>query len=268
MNKLNTEEIEEVEQTHAETTENISIPPTPSLEDMLKAGVHFGHRTSKWHPRMGPYIYTSKNNVHVLNLELTQQKLEAAARFVKDLASKGKTILFVGTKKQVAPLIIKYATQCGMPYIATRWIGGLFTNFNVVAASARKLTKLKRQRDTGELTKYTKKERLDFDREITELTEMVGGIEKLMKLPDAVFVVDLKQEKTAVREAARIGLPLVAICDTNVDPQPVTHPIPANDDAIKAVDLIVSYISTSIIEGNNEHAAVGDSAPNDDNLVT
>jgi small subunit ribosomal protein S2 len=222
---------------------------TPELLDMLKAGVHFGHKTSKWHPNMRPFIFTTKQDVHIINLEATQNYLQKAAEVAKQLAQQGKTILFIGAKRQAAPLVQKYAEECGMPFVSNRWLGGTLTNFKHVSNVPRKLTRLKKDRETGDLKKYTKKEQLEFDREIDRLQILVGGVESLMKLPDAVFIVDLVKEKTALHEAQQMGIPVIAICDTNADPVAVEYPIPANDDAVKAIDFILSYMSQAINEG-------------------
>src|SRR3989339_905835 len=222
---------------------------TPTLLEMLKAGVHFGHRSSKWHPHMEPYIFTTKKNVHIIDLESTQQKLAESVNVVRDLTAQGKIILFVGTKPQAQAIIKKYASACGMPYTVNRWIGGMLTNFRHMSTVTRKLTSLKQQRETGELKKYTKKEQLEFDREIERLEEMVGGIEHMTKLPDMVFIVDLSKEKTALREALQIQIPILAMCDTNVDPKSVDYPIPSNDDAVKSIELIVRSIAEAVEEG-------------------
>lgn len=222
---------------------------TPTLIELFKAGAHFGHKSSKWHPNMGPYIFTTKNNVHIINLEETQKKLEEALNVLKELGSTGKTVLFVGTKRQAAALVEKYAKACNMPYISTRWLGGMLTNFKTVSSIPRKLTKLKRQREAGELKKYTKKERLGIDREIDKMEHLVGGIEQLEKLPDALFIVDLKEEKTALREVLQLGIPIIAICDTNVNPTDIDYPIPANDDATRSLELIIRLVSEAIQEG-------------------
>lgn len=221
----------------------------PTLLEMLKSGVHFGHRTSKWHPNMAPFIFTTKQNVHIINLEETEKKLAEATQVMRDMAQRGKTILFIGTKRQAAPIVEKYAKECGMPYISTRWLGGMLTNFKHVAGVARTLTKLKTQRETGELKKYTKKEQLEFDREIERLEKIVGGIEQLFKMPDAVFIVDLKEEKTALRESQQMNVPVIAMCDTNVDPRAVDYAIPSNDDAVKSIELIVSTVADAIMDG-------------------
>ncbi len=221
----------------------------PTLVEMLKCGVHFGHRTSKRHPGMEPYIFGEKDGVHILNLEQTQEQLKTALATATELAATGKTILFVGTKRQAAALVKKYAQSCEMPYVDSRWLGGQLTNFKNVIAVPQKLTQLKADREKGALEKYTKKEQLDFDREIERLELLVGGLETLAKLPDAIFVVDLREEKTAVREANQLGIPVMAICDTNVDPSQVAHVIPANDDAIKSIDLILGLMAGAINEG-------------------
>lgn len=222
---------------------------TPQLTDMLKSGVHFGHKTSKWHPNMAPYIFTTKQDVHIINLESTAQKLEEAMKYVHELAAQNKTVLLVGSKYQAAPIIEKYSKEAGMPFVMHRWLGGTLTNFKTISSVARKLSKLKQQRDTGELKKYTKKEQLEFDREIERLEVIVGGIETLFALPDAVFIVDLKEEKTALREARQMKIPVIAMCDTNVDPRKTEYPIPANDDAVKSIELIVSSLAQAMVEG-------------------
>ncbi|MFH0818601.1 MAG: 30S ribosomal protein S2 [Patescibacteria group bacterium] len=219
-----------------------------SLSEMLKCGIHFGHRKSKRHPKMCPFIFTTKQNISIIDLEKTKEQLEEALKVVKDLASQGRSVLFVGTKRQAKEIIKKYATACNMPYVVETWIGGLFTNFSNVVKLSRKLTRLKKERDTGELKKYTKKEQLNFLREIVKLDKVVGGIEGMTKLPDAIFVVDVKKEKTAVREATRRGIPIIAMCDTNVNPDPITYPIPANEDAVKSIEYITKAVAETITE--------------------
>lgn len=227
----------------------------PSLLEMLKAGVHFGHQTSKRHPHMEPYIYTSRQNVSIINLEETERQLKMAADYARELVAQGKTILFVGTKKQASALVQKYALECGMPYVTNRWLGGLLTNFQNVIGVPRKLVLLRQQTESGELKKYTKKEQLEFSREIERLDHIVGGLVTLQQLPDAVFIIDLKEEKTALREANQLHIPVIAMCDTNTDPMKVQYPISANDDAIKSIDLVVSVISTAVTEGAQQSAA-------------
>lgn len=221
----------------------------PSVVDMLKSGVHFGHRTSRWHPYMAPFIFGVRQNVHIINLEETEAHLKDAATVLKQMASEGKTILFVGTKRQASHIVKQYAEMCGMPYVNNRWLGGLLTNFKNVSTGARTLTRLKMQKETGELKKYTKKEQLEFDRQIEKLQKLVGGIEKLYKMPDAVFIVDLNEEKTALNEAIQMKVPVFAMCDTNVNPRLIDHPIPANDDAVKSIELITKTVAEAVAEG-------------------
>lgn len=218
----------------------------PDLLTMLKAGVHFGHQHSKRHPRMEQYIFTSKSGFHIIDLEQTQVLLKTALEFVTTLVSNGGTILFLGTKKQAQPIIKKYAQDCGMPYITERWLGGTFTNFKEISRVLKRLTELKNKKSAGELDKYTKKEKLKFDREIEKLERMVGGIESLDKVPDAIFICDVKKEKTAVAEAIKKNIPIVAMCDTNVNPDRITYCIPANDDAVKSIDLITSLVAETV----------------------
>ncbi|MFH0853572.1 MAG: 30S ribosomal protein S2 [bacterium] len=220
-----------------------------TLAELLKAGVHFGHQVSRWHPKMKPYIFTARNGIYIIDLEKTKSKLEAAAKFASQVCAEGGSILFVGTKRQAKEIIEREAKKLGMPYVSNRWIGGTFTNFPTISKLIAKFKKLKTQREGGELEKYTKKERLMIDREIDNLQELVGGITELEKLPAALFVVDLKQERTAVKEARKMNIPIIAIADTNVNPDEITHIIPSNDDATKAIDLIISVIAEGIEQG-------------------
>ncbi|MFH1426785.1 MAG: 30S ribosomal protein S2 [Candidatus Kerfeldbacteria bacterium] len=226
----------------------------PTLVDMLKSGVHFGHKKSKWHPHMAPYIFLTKKDTHIVDLEQTRTMLEEAANAAKQMAAEGKKILFVGTKRQAAAIVEKRAKECGMPYVSTRWLGGYLTNFSNVSGVPHTLTKLKRQREAGELGKYTKKEQLEFDREIERLEPLVGGLEHIEKIPDALFIIDVRDEKTALREANQMKVPVIAMCDTNADPFDVAYAIPANDDAVKSIELIVGTIAEAIAEGVKEKA--------------
>lgn len=224
----------------------------PSLEEMLKAGMHFGHRTHRWHPKMKPYIFGAKNGIYVIDLEKSQAKLAEALEFMSKLIKDGKTILFVGTKSQVKEPMKKMAEMTGQPYIVGKWLGGYLTNFSVVKKSVKKYQDLVEKRDAGKLGKYTKKERLDFDREIKRLHERVGGLTSLNKMPDAVFVWDIREESTAVAEARVKNIPIIGICDTNVNPEQVTYPIPANDDATKTVKLIMDIVQSNIIDAKKD----------------
>jgi small subunit ribosomal protein S2 len=218
----------------------------PQLEELLKAGVHFGHRSSKRHPQMTPYIFGVRDKNHIIDLEKTQKMLGEAVEAVQKMVSEGKQILFVGTKPQAGDMVREQAIKAGMPYVTSRWLGGLLTNYSVVSQVPRKLTKLQSDREAGKLKKYTKKEQLDFDKEIERLKIIAGGLEDMMKLPDAIFVVDVRHEKTAVREANQKNIPIIALCDTNVNPLDIEYPIPANDDAIKSLTLITSTIADAI----------------------
>ncbi len=220
----------------------------PSLEEMLKAGAHFGHRTNRWHPKMKQFIFTSKNGVYIIDLKKTQEQLEIALDFMAKLISEGKNILFVGTKNQVSESLKKMATTVGQPYIVGKWLGGYLTNFAVVKKSVKKYLDLIEKRETGKLEKYTKKERLDFDREIKKLEMRVGGLTSLNKMPDALFIWDIKEEETAVKEAQQKNIPIIAVCDTNVNPDDVTYAIPANDDSTKTIKVILDAIASTILE--------------------
>jgi small subunit ribosomal protein S2 len=220
----------------------------PTLEDMLKAGMHFGHRTNRWHPKMKEFIFTVKNGIYIIDLEKSQKKLEEALEFMIKLVSENKNILFVGTKNQVSSPLKKMAEEINQPYIVGKWLGGYLTNFSVVKKSVKKFLDLVEKKDSGRLEKYTKKERLEFDREIAKLKERVGGLTSLNKLPDALFIWDIKKEETAVREAKQKNIPIVAICDTNVNPELVNYPIPANDDSTKTIALILGLIKEKLFE--------------------
>jgi len=224
----------------------------PTVEEMLKAGMHFGHRTSKWHPKMEPFIFGSRKGVHIIDLRKTRELLGEALEYLKREAQAGKAILLVGTKTQVKNLLKKTAVETGMPYVSERWLGGLLTNFAVIRNLVRKYKDLMEKRDSGKLDKYTKKERLDFDREIVKLENNVGGLVSLIKTPDVIFIWDIKKEKTAFAEAKKKKIPLVAVCDTNVNPDGVQHIIPANDDASKGIKLVLELVGEAILEGKME----------------
>jgi small subunit ribosomal protein S2 len=228
------------------------MPQIPTLLELLHAGVHFGHRTSKSYPKMAPYIFTQRGGVHILNVEITQKKLEEALNFVRNLVAQKGVIVFVGSKKQAQSLIKEAGLSCGMPYVNDRWLGGTLTNFGIISKLIQKFKNLKKKRESGELVKYTKKEQLEFDREIERLEKLVGGISSLEKLPDALFLVDLKREKTALSEAKGKGIPIIALCDTNVNPEYIDYPIPSNDDATKALSLMIGLMVAAVQEGKEE----------------
>jgi small subunit ribosomal protein S2 len=221
----------------------------PDLLEMLKAGVHFGHQPGKKYPKMDEYIHSTRNNINIIDLEKTAEKLKEAMDFITKTVSNGGTVLFVSSKKQAKDIVKKYAKQCGMPFIVSRWLGGTFTNFGNVIKLTRKLKGLEEKEKSGELAKYTKKEQLDFSREMEKLTELVGGIRDLVRLPEAVFIVDIKKDKTATAEATTKMVPIVALTDTNDNPGKVAYPIPANNDAIRSIEMITSLVAQAIEEG-------------------
>lgn len=221
----------------------------PTLVDLLKTGAHFGHQASKWHPKMEPYLFGKRNGIHIINLEKTSAKLQEALDAARAISAKGGTIVFLGTKRQARDIIEKYAEAANIPYITNRWLGGTFTNFAEIKKIINKLNDYRSKRDRGEFEKYTKKERLELDREIEAMEEKVGGIASLTKLPEAMFVIDIKHEKTAVTEANLTKVPVFALLDSNVNPEKVAYGIPSNDDAVKAIDLMTKLLAEAIKEG-------------------
>lgn len=223
------------------------------LMDMLKAGVHFGHKKSKKHPKMDEYIFAVRNGISIIDLSKTKFKLGEATDFAKKISGNGGTILFVGTKRQASNIIKDAATRCEMPYVSERWLGGTFTNFDKILIGKKRLESLIMQKESGELEKkYTKKEIQEIGREMKRLEIKFGGIKKMNKIPDAVFVVDIEEEETAILEANKIGVPIIAITDSNTNPATVNYPIPSNDDAIRSIELITNVIADAIIEGRKK----------------
>lgn len=227
----------------------------PSTEEMLEAGVHFGHPVSKWHPKAFSYIYGAKNGVHIINLTKTEEALVKILEIVADTVSKGEEILFVGTKKQAKEIIKKAAEKCEMPYVSERWLGGTFTNFGTLLKSIKKLNKLELEKQNGEFIKYTKKEVIVLNRLIEKLNKNLGGIKNIKKIPALVFVVDLKSQDTTIKEARNRKIPIIGICDTNVDPNLVDYQIPGNDDAIKSIETIVNLIADAVNDGKKRITA-------------
>jgi small subunit ribosomal protein S2 len=218
-----------------------------SVEEMTGAGVNFGHRVSKLHPRMKPFVAGVKNNVHLFDLEKTAKELEKALKFISKTVSEGKTLLFVGTKIQVKGLIKLAAEECGLPYVTERWLGGTFTNFETITKRVNYFKDLERRKAIGDFEKYTKKEKMGLEKEIELLRVKFEGIKNLTKLPDAVFIFDIYKDDTCLREAKRKGIKIIAICDTNTDPSQVDYPIPANDDAISSVKYILEKTKEAIL---------------------
>ncbi len=220
-----------------------------SMKALLESGVHFGHRTHKWHPRMKPYIFTERNGIHIINLQLTVKALGEAYNLVRDTVAEGGTILFVGTKRQAQETIETEATRCGMPYVTARWLGGFLTNWRTIRERIGELERLERMRDRGDFERLTKKEALQLTRKIEKLETRLGGIRNMVSLPDLLFVVDVRREETAIHEANLLNIPVIAMVDTNCNPLNVDYVIPSNDDAIRAIKLIVGKIADAVEEG-------------------
>jgi small subunit ribosomal protein S2 len=229
---------------------------TINLMEMLKAGVHFGHKTSLWNPKMAPYIYTQRNSIHILDLEQTKNKLTEAANFARDLASKGGTILFVGTKRQAKQEVRKAAESCGMPYVVTRWLGGTFTNFRTIQRTIKKMERYEKMIADNEILKYTKKEQLMNAREVEKMKTFFSGIKDMKKLPEAIFVLDVKYDKIPVEEARQSKVKVIGLVDTNADPAHVDYMIPSNDDAVKVISYMANTIAEAIKEGRSKYASV------------
>jgi small subunit ribosomal protein S2 len=223
--------------------------PVVSLRELLEAGVHFGHQTRRWNPKMRQFIFTERNGIHILDLQQTIPVLQEAYNFVADLTSRGQKLLFVGTKKQAQSILQEEATRSNQLYITNRWLGGTLTNFKTIRARLQHLADLEARRDSGDFAKLTKAEGLRLEDEITKLNRIFGGIKTMDRVPGALFVVDPQREELAINEARKLNIPIIAMVDTNCDPELIDIPIPANDDAIRAIRLIVSRIADAAIEG-------------------
>lgn len=220
-----------------------------SMKALLESGVHFGHRTNKWDPRMRPYIFTERNGIHIIDLQQTVKALNTAYNVVRDCVAGGGTVLFVGTKRQAQETIREEAVRCGMPYVTERWMGGILTNWTTMFQRIQELERLEKMRDTGDINRLTKKEGLLINREINRLLIRLSGVRAMKKLPDLVFIVDVSREETAVHEANIMNLPVIALVDTNCDPRGVDYVIPSNDDAIRAIKLLVGKVADAVLEG-------------------
>jgi len=223
-----------------------------NVEEMAKAGLHLGHKTSKVHPKMFPFIFGVRNTVHIIDLEKTKQKFEEALKFIQELVSQNKVILFVGTKPQIKDLVKEIATELDYPYVNERWLGGTFTNFEVIKKRAEYLKDLEKKKAEGFFEKYTKKERAEMEKKIQKLQKKFGGIKNLEKLPDAIFICDMVKDKLAVKEAREKGVKIIAISDTNADPTLADYPIPANDDAISSVKYILEKVKEVILKARQK----------------
>jgi small subunit ribosomal protein S2 len=219
------------------------------MRQLLEAGVHFGHQTRRWNPKMKRFIFGERNGIYIIDLNQTLERIDVAYSFVRDLVAENGTVLFVGTKKQTQDPVASYARQCGMPYINERWLGGMLTNFNTIATRVKKMQEYERMRAAGDFDAMPKKEALILTRELEKLQRNLGGIRDMAKLPDAVFVIDTKKEHIAVTEARKLGLPVVAVVDTNCDPDVIDYVIPGNDDAIRSGSLMCRVLADAVVEG-------------------
>jgi len=232
--------------------ESVKMIENALLKQLLEAGAHFGHHTSYWHPKAKKYIFTQRNSIHIIDLEQTVTMLDKASAYVQDLAARGQSILFVGTKKQAQQTIEEEAVRCGMSYVNQRWLGGMLTNFTVIQARIDHLVRLENSRDKGELDRLPKKERVKIEKEISHLNTQMGGFKEMTTLPGALFIADPIKDRIAFAEARKLGIPVIAISDTNCNPEGIDYPIPANDDAVKAIKLICSKMADAVIKGKTE----------------
>ena len=221
-----------------------------SMKQLLEAGVHFGHQTRRWNPKMAQYIYTERNGIYIIDLQQTVKKLNDAYLFARDIVANGGDILFVGTKKQAQDSVKEEAERCGMPFVNARWLGGMLTNFSTIRTRIARLNQLRAMRDDGTFDLLPKKEVIKLELEIEKLEKFMGGIQNMNKIPGALFIVDPRKERIAVAEAKKLGIPIIAIVDTNCDPDEIDAVIPGNDDAIRAVKLIAETIASAVIEAN------------------
>jgi small subunit ribosomal protein S2 len=219
------------------------------MKDLLEAGVHFGHRTQRWHPKMKPYLFTERNGIHIIDLQQTMSQLELGYQRTQSMVASGGTVLFVGTKKQAQQTVAEYAKMCSMPYVDYRWLGGTLTNFRTIRQRVEYLSTLEQRKARGDFERLTKKEGLDQERLIEKLNRRLGGLRDMRRLPDLVFITDVKREVIAVQECNKLNIPIVAMVDTNCDPDPIDVVIPANDDAIRAIKLITSVIADAVNAG-------------------
>lgn len=227
--------------------------PNITMKDMLEAGVHFGHQTNHWNPRMKPYVYGARNGIYIVDLQQTVERARQAAEFLKNTVAEGKKVIFVGTKKQAKEVVEQEAKRAGMYYVTERWLGGMLTNFQTVKASIERLKKLEALKATENWNDYTKKEQSGFDRELTKLKKALGGIQDMKKLPGAIFLIDTSKEHIAIKEARKLGITTVAVVDTNCDPTDIDYIIPGNDDALRSVSLFAKIMADACLEGAAVH---------------
>ena len=243
-----------------EKTKGENIMSVVSMKSLLEAGVHFGHQTRRWNPKMATYIYTERNGIYIIDLQKTVKKLEEAYNFVRDIAADGGNILFVGTKKQAQDAIKEEAIRCGGYYVNARWLGGMMTNFRTMRTRIDRLAQLRKMEEDGTFAMLPKKEVIKLQGEIEKLEKYLGGVKEMKKLPAALFIVDPRKERNAIAEAHKLGIPIVAIVDTNCDPDEIDYVIPGNDDAIRAIRLIAATMANAAIEGRQGEDAVAEVA--------
>ncbi len=224
-----------------------------AMRELLEAGVHFGHQTRRWNPKMKPFVFGARNGIYIIDLQKTVDQARTAAQFAQQVAAEGKKVLFVGTKKQAKDVIQEEASRAGMYYVNNRWLGGMLTNYQTVKASIDRLKKIEALKDSAEWDETPKKEQSRYDRELDKLKKSLGGIQDMKRLPGAIFVIDTEKEHIAVKEAKKLGIPTIAVVDTNCDPSDITHVIPGNDDAIRSIKLFAKLIADSCIEGAKAH---------------
>lgn len=232
-----------------------------TMKDLLECGVHFGHQTRRWNPKMKRFIFGVRKNIHIIDLQKTLRYFKYTYNIIKDASAEGKTIMFVGTKKQASQTIEQYAQSINVPYVNYRWLGGMLTNFSTIKKSVRKLEIIEQMEESGQIDPLTKKEKLMLQRKKDKLTKYLGGVRHMKKAPDMIFVIDVVKEKIAVAEARRLGIPVIAPLDTNCDPDNVDYPIPGNDDAIRSIQLFCKEVTEAILEGRNENKDGEQEAP-------
>ncbi len=225
---------------------------SPQVKELLEAGVHFGHQTRRWNPKMKPFIFGARNGIYIIDLQKTVNALEKAKMKVREVVGRGKSVLFVGTKKQAQEVLEEEARRCGSFYVTERWLGGMLTNFNTIKNSIKKLKDIERMKEDGTLEKFTKKERASFEKEAEKLNSVLGGIKEMNFLPGLIIIVDAKKEKIAVAEACKLGIPIIGIVDTNADPDPIDFPIAGNDDAIKSIRILIRQLVDVAVETKHQ----------------
>lgn len=242
------------------------MPSAVKMRTLLETGVHFGHRTNKWNPKMAEFIFTERNGIHIIDLQITLKNLNNFHDKIAELVGNGGTVLFVGTKRQAQEIVQREADRCGMPYVNYRWLGGTLTNWKTIRSRIETLKQLEKRREAGEFERVTKKEALVLERKIAKLQLRLGGIRNMKRVPDMLVIVDAEREHTAVKEANILRLPVMALVDTNADPDQVDHILPANDDAMRSIRLLIGALADAVIEGHHIRQSSGEEEETDDNL--